>query len=100
MQITENVKAYCRTFPGNPLHERITQYHPIGFKYYHLQHYLLLPHGLQVLPPSALLTTTPMGFRYYHLQPYYYPHGLQVLPPSALQATTPPRLPVLPPSAT
>ena len=47
------------------------------------------PHGLQVLPLSALLTTTPMGFRHYHLQPYYYPHGLQVLPPSALQTTTP-----------
>ena len=64
MQITENVKAYCRTSPGIPLHERITEYQP-------------------------LLTTTPMGFRYYHLQPYYYPHGLQVLPPSALQTTTP-----------
>ena len=52
-------------------------------------HYTIPPHRLQVLPPSALLTTTPMGFRYYHLQPYYYPHGLQVLPPSALQTTTP-----------
>ena len=28
------------------------------------------PYGLQVLPPSALQTTTPLGFRYYHLQPY------------------------------
>ena len=28
------------------------------------------PHGLQVLPPSALLTTTPLGLRYYHPQSY------------------------------
>ena len=91
MQVTEKIKDYCRTFPENPLNERITEYHPMGFKYYHLQPYKLLPpwasgittvsltyynpHGLQVLPPSTLLTATLMGFRYYHLQPY------KLLPP-------------------
>ena len=59
---------------------------PIGFRYYHHQPYIPLPpwasgittisltnyypHGLQVLPPSALPTTSPLGFGYYHLQPY------------------------------
>ena len=71
---------------------------PIGFRYYHLQRYILLPllasgittfsvtyyypNWLQVLPPSALHTTTPIGFRYYHLQPYI------LLPPFASGITT------------
>ena len=76
---------------------------PMGSEYYDLLTYYY-PHGLQVLPPSALHTTTPMGFRYYHLQPYillppwasgittisltnYHPLRLQVLPPSAVQTT-------------
>ena len=74
IQITENVKVYCRTFPRNPLHERITQYHPIGFKYYYLQPYLLLPPWASGIT-TFNLTTTLMGFRYYHLQPY------KLLPP-------------------
>ena len=43
-----------------PLHECITPYHP---------------HGLQVLPPSVLRTTTPMGSRNNRHQPY------KLLPP-------------------
>ena len=70
-------------FQKYPVHERIIPYH---LQYKHLQPYILLPpwasgittisltyyypHGLQVLPPLGLQTTTPSGFRYYHLQPY------------------------------
>ena len=59
MQITENIKAYYRTFPGNPLHERITQYHPIGFKYYHLQPYLLLPSWASGITTFSLTSYYP-----------------------------------------
>ena len=58
------------TFLKNLLHERIIHYHPMApaITAFSLTHHYA--HGLQVLPPSALLTTTPMGFRYYRLQRY------------------------------
>ena len=43
----------------------------MGFRYYHLQRYLLLP-------------TWASGITTFSLT-YYYPHGLQVSPPSAIQ---------------
>ena len=62
MQITEKIKGCCLNFSENPLHERITPYHPMGFRYYQL---------------PSFITTTLMGFRNYHLQPY------KLLPPSS-----------------
>ena len=66
----------------NALHRTVSlRYYPLRTNtIFDITYYY--PHGLQVLSPSALETTTLMGLRYYHHQPYkLLPLGHQVLPP-------------------
>ena len=88
-QITKNSRFVALLFPYSPItwtHYTAQPPWASGTTPYVLTPTLILfitsPHGLQVLSPSALQTTTLMGFRYYHHQPY------KLLPPWASGITT------------
>ena len=88
-QITKKFKVCCLTFPIKPYYmNALHRTTPVSLRYHPLRTNTIFdiiyyfPHGLQVLSPSALQTTTLMGFRYYHHQPY------KLLPPWASGITT------------